>query len=245
MGTDILKRLQGYLAEEAETNHLLGEKVVVRGKILSAEESIGNPQRRDFPLLKGKESLVQAEFKGALGQAFTDSPRNFTGILQDFLEFPLDNNFDRACFVAVLNAVMNYSGKAEKTVHCKNEEPEQCAQGITHYLKEQYGEPKVGIIGFQPALLEACSRCFPVRIADLDPDNIGQPKYGITVESGETDTKDIVEWCDVLLVTGSTLVNNTLENFLQTGKPVIFYGTTIAGAAAILGLNRFCLCGSK
>jgi len=39
---------------------------------LSPEEAIGNPEDRDYPLIVGKERLMQAEFRGALGQAFTD-----------------------------------------------------------------------------------------------------------------------------------------------------------------------------
>ena len=46
-------------------------------------------------------------------------------------------------------------------------------------------------------------------------------------------------WCDLLLVTGTTLVNGTLPIFLGA-KPIVFYGTTIAGAAYLMGWERFC-----
>ena len=50
---------------------------------------------------------------------------------------------------------------------------------------------------------------------------------------------DAIDWADLLLVTGTTIVNGTIEPFL-TDKPVLFYGTTIAGAAEMMGWKRFC-----
>jgi uncharacterized membrane protein YgdD (TMEM256/DUF423 family) len=73
---------------------------------------------------------------------------------------------------------------------------------------------------------------------DLDPDNIGTRKYGVTI-GGPKETDAAIKWADLLLVTGTTLVNGTLPDFLVQ-KPVIFYGTTIAGAAHLMGWERFC-----
>ena len=55
---------------------------VVSARTLSAKEAIGNPDRDDFPLLKGKEFMVEASFRGAKGQAFTDMPGNYKGYLK-------------------------------------------------------------------------------------------------------------------------------------------------------------------
>jgi len=223
-------------------NNLLEEKVLVQGKALSAEEAIGKPKRQDFPLMKGKEKLLQAEFKGSFGQAFTDSPASFQGTLGDFLEMPLETNFEKAAFTAVLNAVMRHLGLVEGTIHCKDEEPNECARQLVTYLRNKFGNPKVALIGFQPALLDFCRRNFPLRAVDLNPENIGKEKYGVLVEDAEFKTQELINWCDLLLVTGSTLANGTIVNFLDLNKPVIFYGTTIAGAAKALGLERFCAC---
>ena len=57
------------------------EKVVIRARIREPEEAIGNPERTDFPLLQGKERIVQADFKGSYGQAFTDMYGNYEGTL--------------------------------------------------------------------------------------------------------------------------------------------------------------------
>ena len=77
-----------------------------------------------------------------------------------------------------------------------------------------------------------------IRLIDLDPDNVGQIKRGVLVEGGDA-TQDALNWCDLLLVTGTTLANSTIDMFL-TDKPVLFYGTTISGGAALMGWDRFC-----
>ena len=81
-------------------NDLLDETVVIRAKPLTPEEAIGNPESEDFPILKGVERLMQAEFAGSFGQAFTDMYGDFEGTLQDVLAMELTNNYRRAIFVA-------------------------------------------------------------------------------------------------------------------------------------------------
>ncbi|MBW2342315.1 MAG: hypothetical protein JRF50_18590 [Deltaproteobacteria bacterium] len=94
------------------------------------------------------------------------------------------------------------------------------------------------MIGDQPRLLEALARDFEVRVCDRDPEKIGSVQSGIAVEDSEV-YQDIKRWADLLLVTGTTLVNNTIDNF--TGDvPIVFYGITIGGAAQLLNLNHFC-----
>ncbi len=239
---DIYTILKNYLHEQLSRNNLLNDRVEVKGKVLSNEEAIGNPERRDFPLLKGKEKLLEADYKGTKGQAYTDSPYSSSGILQDFLDMPMRSNFEKAAFIAVLNAVMRHLDLIEGTVHCKNEEISQCAQKLVQHLQEKYGCPKIGLIGLQPAILEYISKAFPVRVVDLDPDNVGQRKSGVIVEDATKNTTDMIEWCDLLLVTGSTVANGSIVDFLGIEKPVVFFGTTIAGTAKVLGLERFCAC---
>ncbi len=219
---------------------LLAREITVRARTLTTEEAIGHPEGDDFPLQKGKERLMQAEFDGALGQAFTDRFGDFSGTLQEILEMPLNNNYRRAVFVAALNAVQRHLGEASGTVHCRDKEPGQCAAAMVEHIKERYGPVKVTQVGFQPRMVENLAAAFPYRILDLDPDNIGQKKYGAVVE-GADKTDEAVEWADLLVVTGTTLANGTINRFL-TGKPVIFYGTTIAGAAELMGWERFCAC---
>ncbi|MBN2062083.1 MAG: hypothetical protein JW882_16860 [Deltaproteobacteria bacterium] len=217
---------------------LLGEKVTVKARPLSVEEAIGNPEDDDFPLQKGKEKLMQAEFRGAKGQAFTDRYGDFEGTFEEIFNMGHENNYRRAILVAALNAGLRYMGRVTDTVHCRDQEPVECAMSLSDYVKKQYGDVKVLQVGFQPRMLEVLSKRYRMRILDLDPDNIGMVKFDVTVEGPEA-TEEAVKWADLLLVTGTTLVNATIETFLGNGR-VLFYGTTIAGAAYLMGWNRFC-----
>jgi hypothetical protein len=219
-------------------SNLLEERIVVRARVLTPEEAIGNPEGDDFPLQKGRERLMQAEFRGALGQAFTDRFGDFEGTLEEIFSMPLENNFRRAVFVAALNALLRHLGLIEGTVHCRDQGPTECAAHMVSYIEERFDRVKVTQVGFQPRIAEALARAFPFRLLDLDTDNIGQEKFGVIVE-GPEETDEAVDWADLLLVTGTTLVNDTIDRFL-IGKPVILYGTTIAGAAYLMGWDRFC-----
>ena len=217
---------------------ILGESITVVAGPLTVKEAIGEPEEKDFPIQQGKEKLMEAVFRSEKGQAFTDHYGNYSGTLAEVAGLPLTNNFHRAVFVSTLNAVARALGMADCTVHCKDAGPKTCSGHICDHLKEKYDAKKVTIIGFQPALAEAMDKEFKVRLVDLDPDNVGQVKRGVLVEGGES-TRDAVDWCDLLLVTGTTLANDSIGNFL-TDKPVLFYGTTISGAAALMGWDRFC-----
>ncbi|MGI6486961.1 MAG: hypothetical protein GX964_09210 [Syntrophomonadaceae bacterium] len=227
--------------EIVDKNNLLDEEVLITGRSLSVEEAIGNPERQDYPLVKGKEKLMQADFKGVKGQAFTDMGGDFKGSLREVLENPLENNFDRAVLIATMNAVCRYLGLIDQTVHCHDEEPEQCAAELVQYLTREYGNPRVALIGYQPAMMEKLAGSFALRVVDLDPDNIGQVKSGVKVEGYDT-TNEVLEWCDVIVATGSTVVNSTIINYLNE-KPALFFGTTGAAACHLMGLQRFCAMG--
>ena len=55
----------------AKENNLLNESVVIKAAPLTPDEAIGNPTDRDYPLVRGKERLMEANFQGGRGQAFT------------------------------------------------------------------------------------------------------------------------------------------------------------------------------
>jgi uncharacterized protein (DUF4213/DUF364 family) len=219
-------------------NGLLDEPVSVTARALSVEEAIGNPDGTDFPIQKGKEKLVEAVFKGEKGQAFTDEFNNYQATLGDVAELPLDSNRNRGIFIAVLNAVMRSLGKADRTIHCRDAGPTICSKQLNEFIATNYDNPKITLAGCQPAMIQALAKDFSLRVLDMDPDNIGQERRGVLVEGPET-SDEAIAWADLLLVTGTTIANDTIESFLN-GKPVIFYGTTISGAAQIMGWQRFC-----
>lgn len=222
-------------------NGLEAEEIVIKTIALSPEEAIGDPEDRDYPLITGRERLMQAEFKGSLGQAFTDMYGNFNGRLNDIVEMDLKNNFRRAIFISSLNAVMRHLKLVDKTIHCRNNEPRECSRELVKYIERNYGQPKIAFIGFQPRMVEALSVNFELRVTDMDADNIGTVKFGVKVDSPEK-TQENLKWCDMVLATGTTVVNSTFNQF-RLSKPVIFYGITISGVAKLLGLNHFCYCG--
>lgn len=221
----------------------LEEQVSIQISALSAEESIGSPKRRDFPLIVGKEAMIEADFRGAKGQAFTLARATLKAPLKDILTLDLKNDYNKAIYIATMNAVMRYLGLCDRTVHCKDEEPEECAYELSQEVENLAIGKNVVLIGYQPAIFEALTkRNVNLRVLDLNPNMIGQRKWGnVLVEDGITAYNSAVEWGEFFLVTGSTLANGSITNFLGLEKPVYFYGNTIAGAAKLLGLNRLCM----
>jgi len=237
------ENLQAIIADRG-----LGDEVVqVTIGTLSVKQAIGTPSRQDFPLLEGKEVMIEAEFHGSFGQAFTDRPHDFAGSLNDVINLSLNTNENRGIFIATLNAVMAHLGMATGMRHCHDEEPEECAKQIARHILDESGMVKVGMVGLQPAILENLALTFDeanVKCTDLNPNNIGSRKYGAEIWDGRTETRKLIEWCDIPLVTSSTLVNNTFDDIrkevISQGKRLIVFGVTGAGVSALLGLKRLC-----
>ncbi|MDD2554536.1 MAG: DUF364 domain-containing protein [Desulfotomaculaceae bacterium] len=233
-------RLQKEFARLVDEHKLKQAEVKVTAKPLSPEDAIGSTKRQDYVLLKGKERLLQAELLGCRGQAFTGSLGDFNGTLEDALALPLTNDYQRAVYTATLNAAACHTGKAGNTIHCRNEGPELCARQAVEYFQKNYGKPRILMIGYQPALAEALHQAFPLTVLDLDPANIGQVKSGVLIESGAIGLDKHLAACDVIFATGSTICNDTADALTQGGKPLVIFGTTGAGAAALLDIPRFC-----
>jgi len=233
----ILERFIQELKQLIPEHSIGNEMVSVSARPLTPEEAIGNPSHDDYPLLKGKERMMQAVFQHTFGHAFSDHTGNFTGSLSQVLSVSMDSNFRRALLVATANAVLRRMGVITKSCHCKDHDPVLCASYLTEALSP-FSPRRVGMIGDQPRLLEAVAANFEVRVCDRDPEKIGTVQSGILIEDAEV-YGDIKKWADLLLVTGTTLVNNTIDNF--TGNmPIVYYGITITGAAELLNLNHFC-----
>lgn len=221
-------------------------EVTVLAKPLTPEEAIGTPGRRDFPIIVGKERVIEAQVCGARGQAFTDSAGEFVGKLRDVLDLPLTSNRNRALFVATLNATLRHLGMTAGTVHCKDDDPEQCGEDLAAYARKT-GARTVGLVGFNPALAEALAREFGpdnTRITDLNRANIGQRKFGVEVWDGRTRVEELMRVSDVIFMTGTTLVNGTFDGLWQAaeraGKKAVIFGITAAGVCSLLNLERWC-----
>jgi uncharacterized protein (DUF4213/DUF364 family) len=243
----VLEEVKEKLQAIAARHRLGGAAVRVTIGTLSVKQAIGSPSRQDFPLLQGKEVMIEAQFLGSYGQTFTDRPNDFNGSLNEVLGLSLNTNDNRAIFIATLNAVATHLNMVTGTRHCRDEEPEECASQIAQHILANSGKVKVGLIGLQPAILENLALTLGtdnVRCTDLNPNNIGTIKYGAEIWDGRTDTEKLIKWCDLLLATGSTIVNNTFDEIrakaTSQGKRLIIFGVTGAGVAALSGLERVC-----
>lgn len=251
MGEDheasVLERIRARFREVVEKAQLLDLPVSVLAKALTPEEAIGTPGRRDFPIVVGRERVVEAEVLRSKGQAFTDSPREYRGRLEGVLDLELTSNQGRAIFVATLNAVLRHLGMVEATVHCRDDDPEKCALEIADLLFEKHGQVRVGLIGFNPAIAEGLVARFGperVRISDLSADNIGKCRFGVEIWDGRQRTEDLIDASDLVLITGTTIVNGTFDDIWRQirvrGKDYLLYGVTAAGPSELIGMQRVC-----
>ena len=214
-------------------------RVRITARPLSSQEAIGNPEHGDYPIQKGQERLMRADFNGAYGVAFTDMFGDYEGFLYELVNIELDNNFRRAIFVSTINAILKFLGLIDKTSHCKDCGPVDCQKSTVSFLKERFGNSKIFQVGFQPRFVEVMSKEFEFRITDVDEDNIGKSVNGVIVESPE-DTEKNIKWCDVIFATGSTFVNETYQQFIEKDKPTVFYGVTCACPVYLLDPDRYC-----
>lgn len=247
METSVLENSKIQLAEIVAKNILLDAHVSVLVKTLTPEEAIGEPGRRDFPIILGKERVIEADVLGARAHVFTDSPGEFMGDLKAVLNLPLTSNRERSIYVATLNAVFKYLNLIEKTIHCRDEDPERCGKEIASQLLERYGKAKVGFIGLNPALAENLIETFGVenvRITDLNKQNIHSFKHGVKIWDGNEMTEELIKQSDVVLITGTTFVNGTFDHIMlcvqNFGKDYLIYGVTGAVICKLMGLNRIC-----
>ena len=224
-------------------NNIDTDAILIKTRAMTVEEAIGITERKDFPIKTGNDVMIEADYLGEKGQAFTDAPVAFKGNLDDVCRLDIQSNpYDRGIFIAALNAVMKKLGLIECSVHCRNEGPEKCSFDALDYLVATYGKDiRIGQIGYQPAMFERLSAVYEMRICDLDPQNVGKVKNGVTVESGSDETRDsICTWADLVLCTGSTVCNGSIVGFLPYREKTLFYGTTLAGTAALMNLKRLC-----
>jgi hypothetical protein len=242
----VLEQCRGKLRELIAGHQLDSAPVTVLAKPLTPEEAIGTPGRRDYPILEGKERVIEATVLGARGQAFTDSPSDFVGQLSGVVEMPLTSNQNRAIFLATMNALLSHMRLVEGTVHCKNDAPEKCSAEIAASARRQ-SVLKVGLIGLNPSIAEALVREFGadnVHITDLNPQNVGTRKFGVMVWDGHTQTHELVRASDLVIVTGTTMVNGTFDEILRLvrleNKQFVVFGITAAGVCKLMDMPRWC-----
>ena len=243
----VLQEVKNKFSNLVTQKQLGNQKIKVTIEPLSPKQAIGSPIRQDFPILEGKEVIVEAMFGESFGQAFTDQPQSFNGTIHEVLNLRLDTSSNRAIFISSINAVTSYFGIVKGVRHCRDEEPEKCGCKISNELKDKYGSVKIGMVGLQPAILQNLSQSFgieSVRCTDLNSNNIGSYKFGIKIQDGKTDAPQLINWCDILLVTSSSIANGTFDEIhmraVSAGKQLLLFGITGAAVCTLAGLKRIC-----
>ncbi len=232
----ITEQLKDELKAAARKNNWQHAALEIKCAALTPEEAIGTPEEMDYPIQKGRETMLEVTFMQSRGQAFTrEVVRDRSYTLAEVLELELDTDWKRAVLVAAANAVFAHAGLIDCTVHCRNRGPAECAGR----LPEITAGEKVALFGLQPRFLEKLCELGEVRCVDIDPDLIGTRKSGIEIEPPEK-TAELIAWADRILVTGSALVNDSFDRFLDTGKPTHVFGTTGAAVSYVRKLPRYC-----
>lgn len=244
---ETLQVLHRWLASETALGRYERTLVHVTARPLTPEQAIGQAKYDDMAIKRGPEVMVEAEFDGAFGQAFTASPQVFQGSVSEILQVDVRDNAARAILVATANAVARRLGVVERTRHCKGDDVERCGLAAAQSLLKEFGKVPLAILGYQPGLVSGCAAVFGaenVRVTDLQPGNIGENRYGVVIEDGGTATEEVLRWARVALVTGTTAANGTLDGILATagkyGTRVMIFGVTGAAAAHVLKLPHLC-----
>lgn len=226
-------------------------KTAVLSRALGIKEALGDPSPyKDFALQRGVEKLMDVEIDGHHGQSFTSQPCNWKGTVEEVLAMKLNSDKDRALAAGTINALASVLGIASGTVHCKDDGPDRCGAMAAPELENRLPKNGVlGIVGYQPALLHHAAKVLGpgrVRVADLNPANIGELRCGVRIWDGDKDMDTMADEASLCFATGSSIINGSADSILnlfhKRNKEVIFFGTTIAGTAALLGLERICPC---
>lgn len=63
--------------------------------------------------------MLQANYKGSIGQAFTTVVVSFSATIEAVFEMDFDNDFrNRGIFISTINAVLRYLNLSTSSVHC-------------------------------------------------------------------------------------------------------------------------------
>jgi uncharacterized protein (DUF4213/DUF364 family) len=197
----------------------------------------------EYALMRGREFIEHCAVKGFCGQAFTDKPQECRMKMAEIVKLNLDDATNRALFFSALNAVMSYCGEIGGAIHCIREEAEKCGEMMAEEILKNHGKIRVVHIGYQPGHVKALSKVFSeLYVTDMNAENIGKTKFGVKILDASMN-KEIISKADLVLITGSSLINGTLFKLLEWCEKFnvkcMLYGITAMGAAKLLKLKIF------
>jgi uncharacterized protein (DUF4213/DUF364 family) len=161
------------------------------------------------------------------------------------MKLPLKGVFERAVLISTVNAVLRHRGVLGGTAHCKSYGPDLCASWLKNWMTEQEVR-RAGLVGARPELIEALVGVLgEERVMAADMMEAGNVFSGVEIMYG-TETQRIFECCQLVLASGSTLANGTIDGLFEAqrrhNRKLVFYGTSVAGTAYLMGLERWCPC---
>ena len=199
------------------------------------------PETEPVSAVARPEYCVKADICGVKGEAYTETPEDFCGTLQQALEIPPTEKGISAVTIAALNAAMNYLQLAPGTFPEGEEARYQYADALCRYVIESHGPDNIVLVGYDGYLVKRfMDEGLIFWTMDRDPDNITQDRFHhVVVNNAKRNRESSFVWGKYFIVTGSSLCNGTILHYLNSGKELLFYGITCAGAATLLKLPWF------
>lgn len=188
------------------------------------------------------EYRVTALFRDCPGEAYTEKPSDWEGTVEEAISLPAtEEEGISPITVAVINSVMSYLGLCKGTFSSDFKTRGNYASDLYDYIKAHYGMENIVLVGYDGHIVKKfVDGGMDFWTLDRDPDNISQDRFRhIVVNSAKLNRESCFAWADVFIVTGSTLTNGTITQFLDHGTDILFYGITIAGTAKLLGFDWF------
>jgi len=233
-GAGSLENLRQQARRVAEEHHLLDDPVTVG----AATDNSGRLVRPEGE----REVMLEAQFRGERGLAFTADPASFSGRLAELLGLPLDSDQSRALVLAGAKSVLRY---LERRGAGPPDRVTLCAAEIAEAIAREFGRAKVGVVGYDSSVVDACVELVSaerVRIADPNPAQVGRERQGVVVVALDGFTDDLFDWADVVIITGESGDRAMAAQWLaladQHGTATIMYNSLGSGRAYFEGLRR-------
>lgn len=218
---------------------LLDEEVVVMAN--SEGEKTLRPENDPPSTVARPEYCVTAMLCGSKGEAYTERPEDFKGTLKEALDIKPTDDGISAVTISALNAAMSHLSLAPGVFPEIEEARYDYADALCAYLVEKYGREKIVLVGYDGYIVKRfMDEGLDFWTLDMDPDHISQDRFHhIVVNGAKLNRESSLAWGKIFVVTGSSLCNGTIIHYLNSGKELLFYGITCAGAAALLDLSWF------
>ena len=234
----------GFLALP-DISPLLDEPVTV--SFSGIPEQTLRPEHDPPSTVARPEYCVTAMIREVKGEAYTETPQQFQGTLRQALKIDPSENGISAVTVSAINAAMHYLSLCPGVFPEEPQYPYEYARALCDHVIEHYGRSNIVLVGYDGYIVKQfMDEGLDFWTLDRDPDHISQDRFHhVVVNSAKRNRESSFVWGRLLIVTGSTLCNGTICQYLDSGRDLLFYGITCAGAATLLGLPWFAPAGKR